>query len=250
MLQPRLITAIGTAAALLCLAGHASATNVFLFPDCVDNCVASSGCETESAKCICKPAKPKASFLDDVVTCLYYHCKDELRAVDLTFLNPVRAGCDFAKSPLPKDDVKNAQKLAASFIAKLPPLFPPPPPPPPPFGPPQQTTVQQQTYTKAPPVPTGQPGDSTSADSDTPSPSPSPTLSTSAGNPPPSLPPPTSAAQPPPSGPDSSTPTQDAPGRVPTDSSPFATFNAASSFTGTGRAGWLSLPLIVAMVFR
>jgi hypothetical protein len=246
MLRPRLITAIGTAAVLLCLAGHASATPAFLFPDCVDNCVASSGCKTESTKCICKP---KARFLDDVVTCLYYHCKDELRAVDLTFLNPVRAGCDAAKSPLPKDDVKDAQKLAASLVAKLPPLFPPPPPPPPPFGPPPQTTVQQ-TYTKAPPVPTGQPADSTSSDSDTPSPSPIPSPSTNAGNPPPPPPPPTSAAQPPPSGPDSSTPTQDAPGRVPTDSSPFATFNAANSFSGTGGAGWLSLPLIVAMVFR
>ncbi|KAK5651754.1 hypothetical protein OQA88_11716 [Cercophora sp. LCS_1] len=229
MIHQRL--ALGAALALS-LVGATVATDPFGFASCVSNCVKSSGCESQSAKCVCKEAKD--DFLEDVVVCLYYHCQQDLRDVGDVFFIPVKSGCEAAKTPIPKDNVREAEKEAASYIAKLP-----------------KTTAKDTQATKAPPVPVKTLTTTSSSSTATQTTASRSSWSSSSANTsevpaptrvvaPPPLPPPPSST-------DSPTTTANAPGRVPTDSSPFATFNSAGSRVKTG---WIALPLLLAMFLK
>ena len=210
-------------AATLLLGRQAGATTTFGFTECVSNCVASSGCESESAKCVCKAAQ--SEFLDTVVVCLFYHCKDEFRNVDDIFLKPVKAGCDADKRTIPKDDIEEAKAVASSLMSKMPKTT---------STTARATTAAKTTTTRtkassSSSIPATVMQSSSSADV----PVPPPTL----------LPAPTSAID----SPDSPTTTQGGQRGVPTDSSPFATLDSAGSHTGVG---FLILLLTFVLAFR
>ena len=219
MLHLRLV--LVSTALLLALALQADAAS-FAFSECVGNCVASSGCESKDTKCVCKEAK--GTFLETVVTCMYYHCKDDFRGVDNLFFGPAKSGCDADKKPVPKAEFDTAKKVASSLVAKLP------------------KTTTSTAISRALPIPT-----TTSKTASL-----STTSSTSTGSPseasattplvlPPTLPAATSLP--------GSTTTTFRQGAVPTDSSPFATFNSPSSRV---EIQWLmlSLPFIISLALR
>ncbi|KAK4449399.1 hypothetical protein QBC34DRAFT_89463 [Podospora aff. communis PSN243] len=236
MLHQQLLLA--GAVLLLALTSQADAAPLAL-SECVAACVASSGCESKDTKCVCKAAKD--DFLETVVTCMYYHCKDELHGVDSVFLNLVKTECEADKRAIPKKEIDQAKKTASSLIAKLP-----------------KTTAP--TMTRPLPVPT--PAKTTATTVKTSSsfsrsssslralpssePEPSPPIR-------PTTPvlvpgrPPTSTLTVPPDA--TITTTQGGSQGVPTDSSPFATLESSSSRVDVP---WLIRPLLflIRLAFR
>ncbi|KAK0656042.1 hypothetical protein B0T16DRAFT_398379 [Cercophora newfieldiana] len=226
MLHQRLVLA--GAAAILALTRQANAASSLALSECVEACVASSGCESKDTKCVCKAAKD--GFLETVVTCLYYHCKDDLRNVDSLFLNPVKSGCEADKKAIPKKEIDEAKKVASSLVAKLPKTT---------------TTVSRPlpvpTQTK-PTVTTTKGTKPASSSSSTFTSSSEPTTSSAAFIPPP----PTTVTPVPES---STTTAQGGPQGVPTDSSPFATIDSPGS---RPNVPWLmqSLLFLAPLAFR
>ncbi|KAK0633359.1 hypothetical protein B0T14DRAFT_64937 [Immersiella caudata] len=235
MLHQQLILA--GAAMLLVLTRQAGAAPLAL-SECVAACVASSGCESKDTKCVCKAAKD--DFLEKVVTCMYYHCKDELRSVDNLLLNPVKIECEADKRAIPKKEIDQAKKTASSLVAKLP-----------------KTTTP--TNTRPLPVPTSAkttattvkaaPTTSSRSSSSSPSSSLSPS-STSSLSPP--ILPTTPVQGPPPTpiiSPDLTTTTVrgGVPG-VPTDSNPFAPVDSSSRANMPWQSGILFF--FVTLAFR
>jgi hypothetical protein len=213
-------------AVMLLLERQAGAATTFGFTECVSNCVASSGCESGSAKCVCKAAQ--SDFLDTVVVCLFYHCKDEFRNVDDIFLKPVKAGCDADKRTIPKDDIEEAKAVASSLMSKMP----------------KTTSTTPRTTTTAKTATTRTKASSSSSIPATVAQTISSSSSADVPVPPPTLlPAPTSTID----SPDSPTTTQGGQRGVPTDSSPFATLDSAGSHTGVGI---LMLLLTFALAFR
>ncbi|KAK4144642.1 uncharacterized protein C8A04DRAFT_27578 [Dichotomopilus funicola] len=100
---------LGTA---LFFAGPAQAD--FGFTPCIDDCVASNGCEAYDEKCVCKEAN--SLLLNSVVSCMYFNCKNDLRDADDTFLSPISNGC----SNIPERKLDAAASLASSYSSKLP----------------------------------------------------------------------------------------------------------------------------------
>lgn len=98
------------------LFSHAQAT--FDFSSCADNCVTSSGCESDSARCMCK--KAREVLLDSVISCLFFNCKDDLRNFDDAFLAPIEEGCVDSGRDIPRSKLRAAESLASSYIDKLP----------------------------------------------------------------------------------------------------------------------------------
>ncbi|KAG7292296.1 hypothetical protein NEMBOFW57_002331 [Staphylotrichum longicolle] len=90
------------------------------FPSCVTNCITSSYCEADSAKCMCKAARE--IFLDSVISCLFFNCKSDLRTFDSSFLSPIEEFCDDSGRDIPSSKLRAASSAASSYIAKLPPL--------------------------------------------------------------------------------------------------------------------------------
>jgi hypothetical protein len=206
----------------------------FAFPGtCVDNCVAATRCGSNDAKCMCLAAR--GNFLLQIVGCMYRQCGDRLVAVDADFLDIMDRGCAAIRVPIPADKIKSAERAATSFAQMQPPPtqgLPPPPPPPPPVTtqPPNQQPTRQpppvQTTGRNPPPP-----DTRSQDE--PSPTEEPDL------------PPTTVTLPPTQTevvPVNTTPNP--PPSEPTDSSPFATPNAAPAYGQV--AGWLGVGLPLA----
>lgn len=100
----------------LFLAGPAQAD--FGFTPCVDDCVASSGCEAYDQKCVCKQAN--SLLLNSVVSCMFFNCKDDLRNADDTFLSPIESGCGDEGRDIPERKLDAAASLASSYSSKLP----------------------------------------------------------------------------------------------------------------------------------
>ncbi|KAK3362850.1 hypothetical protein B0T25DRAFT_561907 [Lasiosphaeria hispida] len=210
------------AALLLVFVGQAesTATSSLKFPQCVTNCVESSGCDKSDAKCMCKAARGR--FLEMVVTCMYYHCKDDLRDADDTFFGIIEKGCEDIKRPIPEDDIDTAESVASSLASRL------------------TTTITTKT---------------TSTSTLTATATVRPTATTAAQEPPDSdsittsstlLLAPTATFAPASSF-ASSIVTSAAPNPTLTDSSPFATINSAGS---RNAARWLSLPLVFVLALR
>ncbi|KAK4239459.1 hypothetical protein C8A03DRAFT_32492 [Achaetomium macrosporum] len=114
---------IGRALVRICLilyiATPAEATS-FEFPSCVDRCIVSSGCNTNSAKCMCRRANEL--LLDSVISCMYFNCKADLRNFEDSFLEPIEQGCERSDRDIPSSKIKAAESLASSYISKLTPL--------------------------------------------------------------------------------------------------------------------------------
>jgi hypothetical protein len=83
------LAAVG-AALFLSFSGKAQATNAFQFTSCVSNCISSSGCEPDSAKCMCKEARNL--LMESVISCLFFNCKTDLRDFQPDFLDPITTG--------------------------------------------------------------------------------------------------------------------------------------------------------------
>ncbi|KAL2020183.1 hypothetical protein VTK56DRAFT_8707 [Thermocarpiscus australiensis] len=107
-------------ALLLSLIGRAESASSFQFSDCVEGCIVSSGCATNSAKCMCKSAR--ALLLDSVISCMFFNCKSELRDFENAFLDPIEGGCEDSDRAIPESKLQAAESLASSYISKLPPL--------------------------------------------------------------------------------------------------------------------------------
>ncbi|KAL2154094.1 hypothetical protein VTH82DRAFT_2770 [Thermothelomyces myriococcoides] len=90
----------------------------FDFPSCVRNCISSSGCDPDSAGCVCKEAREL--LLDSVVSCLFFNCKDDLVNFEDAFLDPVEEGCEDYRRDIPESKLEAAESLASSYISKLP----------------------------------------------------------------------------------------------------------------------------------
>ncbi|KAH6636733.1 hypothetical protein F5144DRAFT_192183 [Chaetomium tenue] len=90
----------------------------FDFSLCADNCVTSSGCASDSARCMCKEARE--ILLDSVISCLFFNCKDDLRNFDDAFLDPIEEGCEDSGRDIPRSKLRAAASLATSYIGKLP----------------------------------------------------------------------------------------------------------------------------------
>jgi hypothetical protein len=90
----------------------------FDFTSCVGSCVASSGCESNSARCMCREAREL--LLDSVISCLFFNCKDDLRNFDDAFLEPIEEGCEDSDRDIPRSKLRAAESLASSYIGKLP----------------------------------------------------------------------------------------------------------------------------------
>ncbi|EAQ90807.1 hypothetical protein CHGG_02742 [Chaetomium globosum CBS 148.51] len=90
----------------------------FDFSLCADNCVTSSGCPSDSARCMCKEARE--ILLDSVISCLFFNCKDDLRNFDDAFLDPIEEGCEDSGRDIPRSKLRAAASLATSYIGKLP----------------------------------------------------------------------------------------------------------------------------------
>ncbi|KAL2199714.1 hypothetical protein P885DRAFT_74886 [Corynascus similis CBS 632.67] len=92
--------------------------STFGFTPCVENCIASSGCDADSARCVCKEAR--SLLLDSVVSCLFFNCKPDLVDFEDAFLDPVEEGCEDHDRDIPESKLKAAESLASSYISKLP----------------------------------------------------------------------------------------------------------------------------------
>jgi hypothetical protein len=90
----------------------------FDFTPCVHNCVTSSGCESDSARCMCREAREL--LLDSVISCLFFNCKDDLRDFEVAFLDPIEEGCDDSDRDIPRSKLRAAESLASSYIGKIP----------------------------------------------------------------------------------------------------------------------------------
>jgi hypothetical protein len=109
---------IGLALAGTALLFNPFAQATFDFPSCVDNCISSSGCQPDSAKCMCKAAQ--GLLLDNVVSCMFFNCKSDLRNFEDAFLDPIEEGCEDSDRDIPSSKIKAAASLASSYISKLP----------------------------------------------------------------------------------------------------------------------------------
>jgi hypothetical protein len=109
---------IGLALAGTALLFTPFAQATFDFPSCVDNCISSSGCQPDSAKCMCKAAQ--GLLLDSVVSCMFFNCKSDLRNFEDAFLDPIEEGCEDSDRDIPSSKLKAAASLASSYISKLP----------------------------------------------------------------------------------------------------------------------------------
>ncbi|KAL2157435.1 hypothetical protein VTH06DRAFT_6127 [Thermothelomyces fergusii] len=98
------------------LFSRAQATFDFTF--CVENCVSSSGCEPDSARCVCE--KARELLLDSVISCLFFNCKGDLVNFEDAFLDPVEKGCKDHRRDIPEFKLEAAESLASSYIEKLP----------------------------------------------------------------------------------------------------------------------------------
>ncbi|KAK3310300.1 uncharacterized protein B0T15DRAFT_488984 [Chaetomium strumarium] len=132
---------------LMYVVSPAGATT-FEFPSCVEGCIASSGCKTNSAKCMCREAREL--LLDSVISCMYFNCKADLRNFEDSFLKPIEDGCERNDRDIPSSKVKAAESLASSYISKLTPL----------------TTTKSSTTERAPTptLPTSTPSSSTTSE--------------------------------------------------------------------------------------
>ncbi|KAK3695187.1 hypothetical protein B0T22DRAFT_438212 [Podospora appendiculata] len=113
------LTLLGAIFLLGCIGQATSAS--FSFPNyCVQKCVqGSSACGTDHPKCLCREAR--GYFLEAVLKCMYLDCPNELRNnFEHDFLGIVKDGCDASNKPVPDNDIKTAESLASSLIAKLP----------------------------------------------------------------------------------------------------------------------------------
>ncbi|KAL2168467.1 hypothetical protein VTG60DRAFT_7269 [Thermothelomyces hinnuleus] len=90
----------------------------FDFTPCVENCISSSGCEPDSARCVCKEAR--GLLLDSVISCLFFNCKSDLVNFEDAFLDPVEEGCEDRHRDIPESKLEAAESLASSYISKLP----------------------------------------------------------------------------------------------------------------------------------
>ncbi len=227
--------ALASAALLLAFAvGPAVSTQTnFRFPECVTKCVqGSGGCETSSPRCMCKAAN-RNGFLETVMNCMFQFCHSELRDYDDTFLDIMEDDCKDLGIPIRKHDLKLAEEVASSLLSKLPqPTKAAPIPTKAPV-----TTTKTGTTSSTSSTPTGARGSQRTSSVDEPVQTPA-----APAAPAPALP--TSGVVPA----NSQTPNvvDDRPGPVPTDSSPFATFNSANSLS---RIQWLVLPLLVVALY-
>ncbi|KAK3337312.1 hypothetical protein B0T19DRAFT_68278 [Cercophora scortea] len=121
------LTLLGAVFLLGCIGRATSASTLrstsssFSFPNaCVEKCVkGSSACGTDHPKCLCREAR--GYFLETVLTCMYLDCPNELRSnYEHDFISIVKDGCDASNKPIPDNDIKAAEGLAGSLIAKLP----------------------------------------------------------------------------------------------------------------------------------
>jgi len=106
---------------------------------------------------MCKEARDM--LLDSVIACLFFNCKSDLRNYEDAFLEPIEEGCDDSDRDIPKQKIRAADRLAKSYIEKLPAL-----------------TSAKPTSTKA--MPTPKP--TTKADTTTAQPTPSTTITRTA----------------------------------------------------------------------
>ncbi|KAK0730593.1 hypothetical protein B0H67DRAFT_41366 [Lasiosphaeris hirsuta] len=213
--------ALVSAAFLLVFVGQTESMSTF--PQCVANCVESSGCEKTDAKCMCKAARGR--FLEMVVTCMYYHCKDDLRDADNTFFDIIEKGCEDIKRPIPEDDIDTAESVASSLASRLTTITTTS----------TSTSTLTATATVKPTVTTaarGSPSSSLDPNAFT-------TLSTPVLIPATTFPPASSFA--------SSIATSAVPNPTLTDSSPFATINSGGS---RNIACLFGLPLLVILALR
>lgn len=226
-------------AAILSFLAEVEATSAssFSFSNCVDSCIYGAGCSTTDGKCMCKAAK--SHFLDNVAVCMYYHCPNEVRSFESSFIAPMVAGCKEINKPIPQDNIDEAEDTASTFADKLPPLTtskksttsakatP-------------KTTVTTASGSKQPPpatttqtqaTETGSSTATTTTTDSTPS-----TIATATDSP-------TQAAS------QSSTSTEAASNSDPTDSNPFGTPPNAAGRSMTSWV-WASLPLALAVLMR
>ncbi|KAK0733358.1 hypothetical protein B0T26DRAFT_669773 [Lasiosphaeria miniovina] len=209
---PCLLSLLGQAE----LAASATMTPSFKFPTCVDTCAGHSGCQTDDSKCMCTTAR--SYFLETVVTCVYYNCKDDFPKVDGEFLNIMTAGCKGIKKPIPDSSLK-----AAKSVSK----------------PTQSPSTQSTAVQDAP--------SSTLASAQDQQTSAAPAAATDASPPsPPSQPPPVVVT---PSSSESPSSAADAPNPVLTDSSPFALPNSSGPQVGAMLFYGMGLPLLLAGAF-
>ncbi|KAK4158210.1 hypothetical protein C8A00DRAFT_39586 [Chaetomidium leptoderma] len=96
----------------------AQAQATFQFNDCVGSCITSSGCKTDSARCMCREAREL--LLDSVISCLFFNCKSDLRTFDDAFLKPIEEGCADSHRRIPKSKLKAAERMAHDYISRLP----------------------------------------------------------------------------------------------------------------------------------
>ncbi|KAH6854391.1 hypothetical protein B0I37DRAFT_28976 [Chaetomium sp. MPI-CAGE-AT-0009] len=89
----------------------------FDFSSCAANCITSSGCESDSARCMCREAREL--LLDSVISCLFFNCKDDLRNFEDAFLDPIEEGCEDNHRDIPRSKLRAAESLATSYIGKI-----------------------------------------------------------------------------------------------------------------------------------
>jgi hypothetical protein len=110
--------ALAGTALLLSFVGRAESASTFLFTECIDSCVITSGCRTN--ECMCREAR--GFLLDSVVACMFFNCKTDLRNFEDAFLDPVEQVCEDNNRKIPSSKIDKAESLANSYISKLPAL--------------------------------------------------------------------------------------------------------------------------------
>ncbi|GAB1311212.1 Extracellular membrane protein CFEM domain-containing protein [Madurella fahalii] len=225
---------------VLSFIGQVQSTSDFQFSSCVQNCIRSSGCRPNNARCMCRAAR--SLLLDSVITCLYFNCKSDLVDFEDLFLEPIEEGCEDRGRDIPRSKLEYAESLASSYISKL------PRPTTTAAAPKPTSTTAKATTTPKPTIPSTTaktaPSSTSAVEQDDDGGSTStadrPAPTTSAASPPP---PPPAATQP-----SSSASPSPPPGTPPFgDTNPFAVPSSAGSKTGVF-SSLLALTMIVAMI--
>lgn len=187
-------------------------STVFFEPSCVLNCVGYTDCGFNSPKCMCKAAQ--GNLLNQVLDCMSVHCSpDELASADEAFLDAMQILCSGIDHPIPAAAITSAQGVASSLLSKATE----------PAAAPTVTTGQSpQPTTTDGPAPTGGSASSPASETDSPTTSGQSSETTSDSSPQTTVTAASSTAA------QLSTSTTAAVNHDPTDSTPFATPNAAA----------------------